>query len=596
LRRIFYQAAAGLFNSSKMKQIFSLVFSLFFLTAAAQQDTTIQRLQKELAAATSVSGKLDVVFQLAQQYNLENPQACQEILEKGIFIAEESRNREMMAKAARIAGNIYSQMSGLKEYSEKANTYLQQALAICKKERGMENEKISCNMTMARFLRNSGKNQEAKKCNEEAMSVATETGNDSLVVITKLGYGRTQLAAGEKLDAFKTCLYAQELAEKSKHPNKDWLQILAYNSLAGFYESIEDYDRAIDYQYKSLEYAKKNNNTADIFSTLYGIGNTYNAAKKYDAAKNIYQQVIYLGDSLNKPDNKIQGQIGFVNTLMNGPDNKKSLDYLNAHPEIKALFERLHLGYQLDYGMAQVYVILKKYDSARYYYNKSLPVLEKLSSVAALPGVYLTYSKFLYESGEHNKAITYLLKAKAINDSTDNNDSNTDYYEMLDSCYQKTGDYKQAFYYKSLFAKAKASLEEKSKQKDVLAVEIDAETRRKERLEKEDEEATRQRHNWQYMGIILGIVSLFIGLASLGLFRVSPKWIRVLGFISFIFLFEFIILLADKWIHHLTHGEPLYILAIKVVLIAILLPLHHFLEHKLIHYITQRHHKKPAAA
>jgi tetratricopeptide (TPR) repeat protein len=578
-----------------MKQIFPLVFSLLFFTAAAQQDTTVQRLQKELAAAPGVSGKLDIIFQLAQQYNLENPKACQEILEKGIFIAEESRNREMMAKAARMAGNIYSQMSGLKEYSEKAGGYLQQAMAICKKERGMEGEKISCNMTMARFLRNSGKNQEAKKCNEEAMSIANETGNDSLIVISKLGYGRTQLAAGEKLDAFKTYLYAQELAEKSKHANKDWLQIMAYNSLSVFYESIEDYDRAIDYQYKSLDYAKKNKNVSDIFSALNSIGNSYTLAKKYDAAKNIYQQVIHLADSLKRPDNKIQGQIGFVNTLMNGTDSKESLKYLDTHPEIKALFERLHLGYQLDYGMGQVYVLLKRYDSARYYYNKSLPVLEKVSSASALPSVYLTYSKFLYESGEYNKAINYLLKAKSLNDSTDNKDSNTDYYEMLDSCYQKAGDYKQAFYYKSLFTKAKASLEEKSKQKDVLAIEIDAETRRKERLDKDEEEATQKRHNWQYMGIVLGIVSLFIGLASLGLFRVSTKWIRVLGFISFIFLFEFIILLADKWIHHATHGEPLYILGIKVILIAILLPLHHFLEHKLIHYITSRRHKNELA-
>jgi tetratricopeptide (TPR) repeat protein len=579
-----------------MKQVFSIIFSLFFFAAVtAQQDTTVKRLQNELAAATGVSAKLDIIAQLATEYNLENPPMCQETLEKGIFMAEESRNREMMAKAARIAGSIYSQMSGIKEYSEKAQSYLKQALAICKKERGMEQEKISCNMMMARFLRNTGKTQEAKKCNEEAMRVADETGNDSLVVVTRLGYGRTQLAAGEKLDAFKTFLYAQELADKSKHPNKDWMQILSYNSLAGFYESIEDYDRAIDYQYKSLDYAKKNNNVSDIFGTLNNIGATYTAAKKYDAAKNIYGQVIHLADSLKRPDNKIQGQIGFVNTLISGPDSKESLKYLETHTEIKALFERLHMEYQLDFGMGQVYTILKKQDSARYYFNKSVPVLEKLSSVASLPAIYLTYSKFLYESGEYNRAINYLVKAKTINDSTGNKDSNKDYYEMLDSCYQKTGDYKQAFYYKDLFTKAKATLEEKSKQKDVLALEIDAETRRKERLEKEEEEAVRQRHNWQYMGIVLGIITMFIILSSLGLFRVSPKWIRVLGFISFIFLFEFIILLADKWIHHITHGEPLYILAIKVVLIAILLPLHHFLEHKLIHYITTRRQKKDLA-
>ena len=60
---------------------------------------------------------------------------------------------------------------------------------------------------------------------------------------------------------------------------------------------------------------------------------------------------------------------------------------------------------------------------------------------------------------------------------------------------------------------------------------------------------------------------------------------------AFILLFEFIILLADTWIHNFTHGEPWKVLAIKVALIAILLPLHHFLEERVIHYIVHRKHK-----
>jgi uncharacterized membrane protein len=86
----------------------------------------------------------------------------------------------------------------------------------------------------------------------------------------------------------------------------------------------------------------------------------------------------------------------------------------------------------------------------------------------------------------------------------------------------------------------------------------------------------------------MAIISLFILLATFGVFNVPLKWVRALGFIAFIFLFEFIILLADTWIHHATHGEPWRVLAIKVVLIALLLPLHHFLEHKAIAYIANR--------
>jgi hypothetical protein len=51
-------------------------------------------------------------------------------------------------------------------------------------------------------------------------------------------------------------------------------------------------------------------------------------------------------------------------------------------------------------------------------------------------------------------------------------------------------------------------------------------------------------------------------------------------------LFEFIILIADTKIHDITHGEPWKVLAIKIGLIAILLPLHHKVEEKVIHYLT----------
>jgi hypothetical protein len=87
------------------------------------------------------------------------------------------------------------------------------------------------------------------------------------------------------------------------------------------------------------------------------------------------------------------------------------------------------------------------------------------------------------------------------------------------------------------------------------------------------------------MGITIFIASAFILLIALGMFRVSQLTVRALGFLSFIFFFEFIIMILDHWIHSLTHGEPLKSWLIKIVIISILLPLHHLLEHKVIHYL-----------
>jgi hypothetical protein len=113
-------------------------------------------------------------------------------------------------------------------------------------------------------------------------------------------------------------------------------------------------------------------------------------------------------------------------------------------------------------------------------------------------------------------------------------------------------------------------------------------------LEQERLEAKRKRDNIQYLAITIGIASLFVLLAMFGMFRVSATTIKMISFFTFIMLFEFIFLIFKKNIYTITHGEPWKDLMFMIVLAAILLPLHHWLEEKLIHYLTS-HNRLTAA-
>ena len=124
-----------------------------------------------------------------------------------------------------------------------------------------------------------------------------------------------------------------------------------------------------------------------------------------------------------------------------------------------------------------------------------------------------------------------------------------------------------------------------SKDNELTLIEIENEAKRNAQEVVVAKEKVRRRYNLQYMGITIIVATLFIILIIFGMFRVSKFTIRTMGFFSLIFLFEFIVLVLDKWIHHITHGEPMKIWLIKIGIISMLLPLHHYVEERLIHYL-----------
>ena len=71
-------------------------------------------------------------------------------------------------------------------------------------------------------------------------------------------------------------------------------------------------------------------------------------------------------------------------------------------------------------------------------------------------------------------------------------------------------------------------------------------------------------------------------------FKVPIWFIRVVGYMGVIFIFEFSILRIDSVVHEITHHTPWKIFAIKVTLISILLPLHHIVEKQLIKFLITR--------
>jgi hypothetical protein len=119
------------------------------------------------------------------------------------------------------------------------------------------------------------------------------------------------------------------------------------------------------------------------------------------------------------------------------------------------------------------------------------------------------------------------------------------------------------------------------------------------------EEQKRQERAQRFKQLQMLLIAIFIPgffLITLVLSRVNVhiKVIRVLGVLSLLFLFEYLTLLLHPTVANLTHHTPVLEILIFVAIAAILIPLHHKLEHWFIHKLIHHRHgatvKKEAAA
>jgi tetratricopeptide (TPR) repeat protein len=565
------------------------------ITGKAQQPPAIiDSFKIKLARATTGKEKVEMLGKISQLYMSVNPLMADSFGKKMMEEAEISRDRSLIIKALLTNGERNSYLARRKENLDKAIDYYNRALTVAK-ENKMDKEIAESYLLLSSIYRVVPDGDKAFSYCNQAFSYISTIENDSMKVLGHLEYGEVYSLKREKLLALRNYLSGLRIAEEIK--NKELLRE-SYSSLVSFYADIEDFDKAIDYAVKAMnmlsEIKKGQSSQYQKVVDLNTIGSLYSLKKDYDMATYYFGQSIRLADSLKYEPLKMPAYQGILNNYLNAGKPRQALDYLNNASAIKESAVRFGMGPVIDYAYGYIYTDLAKYDSAKYFYNKAAPFFENNSNEASSYVYYYQVGRMYKEEGDNKKAIEYFLRANQIANKVADPKRILDVAKELDSVYLTSGNYQESHLYNSMYYQYKDSLDKLGKEKDLLQIEAADEQQRQIRLQKEKEKALERSHNIQYMAITIGIALFFVLLVVMGIFKVSETTIKVLGFFAFIMFFEFIILIADNKIHHLTHGEPWKVLAIKIILIAMLLPLHHWLEKKAIKYLTS-HNRLTAA-
>ena len=115
--------------------------------------------------------------------------------------------------------------------------------------------------------------------------------------------------------------------------------------------------------------------------------------------------------------------------------------------------------------------------------------------------------------------------------------------------------------------------------------------------EEKNEEAVSRKHNLQYAAIALGVTMfiIFYFLFSQSIVA-NQRLIKFLGILALLLVFEFINLFIHPYIDKWTNHSIPMMLGIMVCIAALLIPLHHKLEHWVTHRLVEKNNKIRLAA
>lgn len=624
------------------------LFVFFIVCLAACRHKPVSRnfeenLRYGAGHSKSDEAKLTYLARLSEYYMEIDRERSDSIMDAAYSFAEESKDKNVLILAYLLDAQ---RRFSAEEFQKEAIAvgYLGKQASDLASSTDNNDYMAYGYLYMAHSKRLLGKMNEAAGILDNAHNLFDNSKSDSLKI--EFHYLRSQVYQDKRelTNALDDALEVQKIAEQSQNNR---LRQMAYRRLGNMYEDLDSIKAEENYLL-SAEFAKKTHNDEQLVYANLALSRLYSrpdvsrrrGLKYLEEAMNVAEDIdhrnlimlthlsfirYYL--KMGQPDSTIQ----YIN---------KNFPKLNSYYLKNGLAGRFYYNYgYYNYLLARYYYNRNENRNADYSFRQALAYFYKSDSAyssgvvtvaLANSGFYKAacnyYLYFLNKSSVGNYGYYYMsyedsLKRKRVSDyyndalyyfdSTKNlagemNDPEfmRNIYDWMEDLYidsaayyrraENTASYASYSvhpdFYRAAYNSRRISdscnkvFQQFTNQKQSLRIERLHQVQMQEIKEAREKES----ENIKTIGITVVLALFFIMLVLAGFLRVSESMIKALGVFSFLFLFEFLLLIIDKYIQALTDGEVISLLAIKIAIAAILLPLHHFLEQRVIHSLTKR--------
>jgi tetratricopeptide (TPR) repeat protein len=353
------------------------------------------------------------------------------------------------------------------------------------------------------------------------------------------------LYVNDRSNALQTYLKALKIYETLN----DEVGIAATDHNIGLsYWDQQEYTLALNYLNKSRMVNKKLHNDSGILNNFLIVAACYEQMKYLDSAI-LYGHKAY-SLAFNLPDSD---KIGMAARILGDIYAEMGKDSLALNSYRIALSNHIRTGNQYGLskatlGLAQIFLKIGVKDSALYYARLSLITAQK----GGFPQLILNTCSFL-----------------------------SDYFKNIHQI-------DNAYAYQQIAITIKDTLFNQEKIKSLQLLTFEEKQRQQDIAFQKQQEAKERKTNLQFFGIVI-FIPLFFGLVLLlTRSKMKPDTIELLGTLSLLFLYEFIVLLIHPLIEKWTHHNLVLMLVILVGIGSVLVPLHHYFEHKIKNHLAKR--------
>jgi tetratricopeptide (TPR) repeat protein len=402
---------------------------------------------------------------------------------------------------------------------------------------------------------------------------------DSFSIIVKISEYQFVLGGGEADEAstIRLLSIAQEL-------DNDSLLAISYNWIGSYFAFTKgDNTSALEYYFKALPLASKAKDKRRISSLYFDIALVYyTLLNNEEAVKNLRKGYENLPDT-SSPMHLfmlMQYQRGMSEYYIRSRQNDSALYYTQQLSATSLKLNSLSFQYRALHLSAQVYAQMNDKDMAGVYFKKAKAMTPLIASNASRLNFYDAYIPFLFNNDKINEARNQATELMELGQRDNNSNIKMSAAGFLSRAYDSLHKIDSAYYYAKMTYALSDSIWDQNNINKIQAMEFNEQLRTMEDNARKAEEALHRKQNIQYALIALGIIIFitFFLLVSRTII-VNEKLISFFVVLGLLIVFEFINLLLHPWLASITNESPVLMLIILVLIAAMLIPLHHRLEH-----------------